>query len=633
MDNITNSASVALPEVSRFVDLSTLAGLKAKYGDATRQQPATPSARTTVNGSSMLANLPHVQFGTGAQQPANEPAQADPTPCAAEFEPVDEGPAQTAQQLSVAATLAEWGGEHERAAELRAKAEDAPENVVDIETMATIDYKLEQAMQWMADRYVILLGESVKVYDIRTGNSLGAHAFVNQSIGNEGGLPGLRKPTDKARKAWADQRAKGHAHRASFVVETEPASAGAMFLTWTKARRAQTIVNVPAQGGRAAEFDPETQVFNRFHYVWENRPIKPTNEVVLKRTTPHDPRIKPLLDHMLYLAGGDENAVCLFVYYLAWVYQHPGDKIPWAPLIFTRQLRMGKSTLVYLLRDVFGGRSSGLVGESSGPQLKKALEGQFTESFDRGLLKFVHEIPPLNDPIVLDELKSLISESSGESRHMRTGAVQTERRLQFIFTTNNADALPQIASLGRFLVLGTEAGRRPHEQYQQFFAWAGDKEHTGPGAQALCDVLHEMEFPDWWDHNAPPPLTDCARQMDEESIRDDALFVRSLIDGRKPPFERDFNGGTAEDNLKTVNVIIKQYENCNPATMPPAWLNKLDTQRLGRIFRELGFRKLSQKVDGNNPPWCWRNVELWGLHNAEKMRQHLKDGSRPFKEP
>lgn len=100
MSHPTNSASVALPEVSRFVDLSTLAGLKAKYGDAAGQQPATPSARPTVNGSSMLANLPHVQFGAGTQQPANETAQADPTPCAAELEPVDEATAQGATKAT-----------------------------------------------------------------------------------------------------------------------------------------------------------------------------------------------------------------------------------------------------------------------------------------------------------------------------------------------------------------------------------------------------------------------------------------------------------------------------------------------------------------------------------------------------
>ncbi|MFP3380771.1 hypothetical protein SB767_31085, partial [Bacillus sp. SIMBA_069] len=64
--------------------------------------------------------------------------------------------------------------------------------------------------------------------------------------------------------------------------------------------------------------------------------------------------IKPLTDHLMYLADGDEVVVMYFLNWLATLHQRPEIKIPSAILFYSKLGGVGKSMLHKLLAAVFG---------------------------------------------------------------------------------------------------------------------------------------------------------------------------------------------------------------------------------------------------------------------------------------
>lgn len=122
-----------------------------------------------------------------------------------------------------------------------------------------------------------------------------------------------------------------------------------------------------------------------------------------------DPGVVPLagepkifLEHVRYLIPSEAERE-LLLSWLAWIVQHPEQKVQYAVLIVGRG-GTGKSWLGKVMERIFGADNVVLISEED------ALTSTFNGFSENKRLVFVHETPPKEITALLDKLKGLITE-------------------------------------------------------------------------------------------------------------------------------------------------------------------------------------------------------------------------------
>lgn len=123
-----------------------------------------------------------------------------------------------------------------------------------------------------------------------------------------------------------------------------------------------------------------------------------------------DPHIEPLpgkpeifLEHLRYLIPNTAERHAL-IGWLAWIAQHPDQKVMWAILIVGRG-GTGKSWIGKVMERIFGADNAVLISEED------ALTSTFNGFSENKRLVFVHEMPSKELADVLGKVKGLITES------------------------------------------------------------------------------------------------------------------------------------------------------------------------------------------------------------------------------
>jgi len=123
-----------------------------------------------------------------------------------------------------------------------------------------------------------------------------------------------------------------------------------------------------------------------------------------------DPQIEPLVgipqiffDHLNYLIPNKRERA-LLVLWLAWIVQHPEQKVMWAILLVGRG-GTGKSWIGKLMERILGAMNVVLVSQED------AILSTFNGFSENKRLIFLHETPPDEMAKLLDKVKGLITES------------------------------------------------------------------------------------------------------------------------------------------------------------------------------------------------------------------------------
>lgn len=123
-----------------------------------------------------------------------------------------------------------------------------------------------------------------------------------------------------------------------------------------------------------------------------------------------DPQIDPLegeptifLEHINYLIPAERERQ-LLLQWLAWLVQHPDEKVMWALLMIGRG-GTGKSWLGKLMERIFGRDNVVLISEED------VVTSTFNGFSENKRLVFLHETPPEQMAELLDKVKGLITES------------------------------------------------------------------------------------------------------------------------------------------------------------------------------------------------------------------------------
>lgn len=310
-----------------------------------------------------------------------------------------------------------------------------------------------------------------------------------------------------------------------------------------------------------------------------------------------------LVEHLMFISGGETQAVIWILNWLAHLYQFPHVKIPSFIVFHSDFGGVGKSILKHLFAPVFG-RS--MVRSMSGHHLHEA----FTDAIFGGRLVFVEEVAFENKRTTYEKFKDLVSEPQFTHNPKGRMAFQAMNTMHFIVCTNRKDALPLMKEDRRALVVSCSDRPKPQAYYKELGAWI-----KGPGPALLAGVLKNWDLREF-EPDARPPSTAAAQQMYDETIPALDAYVCELIEERQPPFEKDF-GFPAP--LTTRLAVVHE------ASIAGMGLN---SRSLARALRSAGAQRKSMRVSGDGDPqyvWIWRNIDRWLVETPAAREAHLQN--------
>ena len=444
----------------------------------------------------------------------------------------------------------------------------------------SIDAESREILRYISEDFVMLTanGEQRAVH-IESGDIFGQKGFVKYCGKHYGGITIIN----------ADGK-------------EERAESGAIWWNWEDPlqRVARRLVMEPTSKSEA-EDNPE--VFNLWHQRKKTM-VPPKLDATLED-------IKPLTDHLMYLADGDEVVVMYFLNWLATLHQHPDIKIPSAILFYSKLGGVGKSMLHKLLAAVFG---PCMVGNCSG----RALTKSFDDVTEHKRILFINEMARSEKADGYENFKNMISEEQVSFEGKGRAAKDIVNITHYIVTTNNKDALPLMQNDRRVAVFMCNAERQPDAYYREMHAWM-----EGPGPALVAGVLAQWQFPADWDPHTPVPQTAAAKAMQDAAQGELYGVVKELIEQRREPFDKD---------IIVVGEAATKLNNMGLALTKPANITSL-----GKVLKVLcgepePLRILKQETGKSMPlnVYLIRNAEQWKSASPEQRMNHLDTGVRLF---
>ena len=181
------------------------------------------------------------------------------------------------------------------------------------------------------------------------------------------------------------------------------------------------------------------------------RPDKPPRQVELFNMW-IDPCVRPLdgkpeifLEHLKYLIP-DERERTLFANWLAWLVQHPDQKIMYAVLIVGLE-RTGKSWLGYMLRKLLGDANVAMVGDED------PIGDTFNGWTENKLLGIVHELAPNPKVDLVARVKPIITEPTIQVNEKYIKRHRAENATHILAISNHDTAVRMLRNNPRWLVI------------------------------------------------------------------------------------------------------------------------------------------------------------------------------------
>ncbi len=364
---------------------------------------------------------------------------------------------------------------------------------------------------------------------------------------------------------------------------------------------------------KAATAAPGLEVVRTVCYRPEGEPV-----IDRKFNMWTDPLIEPLkgkptifLEHMEYLIPNKIERK-LLLQWLAWIVQHPEQKVMFAILIIGRE-GSGKSWIGTLMERLFGKGNVVLISEDN------AITGIFNSFAENKRLVFLHETPPEEVEKLLNRVKGLITQTTINIRRMRNDYYDAEN-LANLMAISNEDVAINLTNRRWAVVRAADDPFAPehtpeHKKYYNRLWGVVPKDGTiTDEARRILGYLRTLPLTDFDELSAP--LTG-AKEEASESGDDGAVKARvgNAYRDKVGPFR--FNLLTAEEVAKHVGGVF-------------------DGRTLTGPMHDVGCRKLRHddgrdvqiSVDGKRP-------RLWAINPAvakHHANTDLSELTRLYKE-
>lgn len=243
--------------------------------------------------------------------------------------------------------------------------------------------------------------------------------------------------------------------------------------------------------------------------------------------------VEIFLNHFKHLVK-DERDRTIFLDWIAYVVQNPGERINWAILLQGAE-GDGKSFFRDMLEQVMGGNVNGINGT--------ALEEKYNSWAEGAILCFVEDVRlhGNNRFDAVNKLKPMITNTMVSIRRMNTNSYEVVNTMNYMATSNLKDAVPVTDEDSRFFPIFTryqtpealEAFKLANPNYyRQLYGLTKDPEFAG----AIRLYLLSHKFSEWFDPKARAPKSSYKREMvllnrsEEQNALRDSLEESTLED-------------------------------------------------------------------------------------------------------
>lgn len=232
------------------------------------------------------------------------------------------------------------------------------------------------------------------------------------------------------------------------------------------------------------------------------------------------------MNHMSRLV--EDEVVRNHVYdYLAYLVQHPGEKINFSVLMMGKQ-GVGKSYLIEVLREMMG-RSN--VKEINDEQ----LTSQFNPWMADSQVIAVEEVMAGGRREVTNKLKPMITSKTAQINDKNSKLFEIPNRVNFILFSNEDDPLVLDNDDRRFLVYKTSMTKQSDRYYQDLFS---DLQVEAP---YIKNFLMNRDL-SGFNAKGSAPFTDAKAALISASENSTIATIRMYIQARRAPFDRDVVG-------------------------------------------------------------------------------------------
>jgi len=307
------------------------------------------------------------------------------------------------------------------------------------------------------------------------------------------------------------------------------------------------------------------------------------NSYVLHKVDPtlNNPRGLELFIAHCELIIPDERDRALFLSFIAYLIQHKGKKITWAPIL-QGPPGNGKTYFQEVLMGILGTNNVKPVSTAS-------VSSTFNDWAEGAQLAILNEIKIKgnNRHETLNTIKPAITDSSIDI-HPKGGKNKRVINTQnYIVTTNFVDAIPMDEGDRRFLCMVTNADIQSAEYFDELFKYSVE------GIACIEQYLMKYSFHEDFNPMARAPIN-ATREIIIDVCRDD---LEDLILSLESENENIFLN---KDYISVAQLCLEYYADTG---------TKLNANRASAKLKDLDFRKKGRaKVKGNRHTFWSRDA-------------------------
>ena len=217
-----------------------------------------------------------------------------------------------------------------------------------------------------------------------------------------------------------------------------------------------------------------------------------------------------------------------FLDWLAYMVQHPGEKIRHACILVSTQFQVGKGSIWRAIKLMFGSHNAKEI--DVGQALDKS-KGYLTNS-QIVLIDEMQSAGKFDEKTaLLNNLKRIITEENISSRALYVDYKIVKSCTNYLLFTNHKDALSLPPNEVRYWVYISEQPRMNDKFYSDYHTWLDEG-----GAKAILNSLKEREISDDFKPKGVAPDTPFRSQMSKGGEHPLTKIVRQLFEEQEYPF-------------------------------------------------------------------------------------------------
>jgi hypothetical protein len=338
-------------------------------------------------------------------------------------------------------------------------------------------------------------------------------------------------------------------------------------------------------------------------FMAELQEINFAEQGVIWDETQAELKTKCFREHLDYIFP-DEHARSVFLSYIKFLVENPGEKVLWAPLIQGEE-GTGKSYFGNLLRKLLGFSNVSVVHNEQ-------IKGNYTGWMANTTLAIIEELSSGGKIEFTDKLKPLITNDTVQITEKFLPDTEIRNRVNFMMFTNRKDALSLDLSDRRFFVYYSPPHRKAPDYYEALF-----KEMEDNIWWIYHHLLYTVEYAEGINFKGPAPISDSKKSMIDISLREIDAEIKEMLELESGPFYKDV---VTVEEVRSV-LMERGFGGYTSQSVGRA-MARLNCQVLGRYRKSEGSNERVKLI-------AVRNMLKWQNANEGIIETEYRKSNSP----